>query len=162
MPFGSAAKTITAEHINLLQKVQYSDAAEIGRAIIERYKNGEIDSVYLINNEFKSVMAQNAVTVYAPSAGRIAGAEGAARLYFEQPPLQMLERLLPRYLEVEIYRGLLETSAAEHAARMTSMDAASSNAGDVIQSLTLNLNRVRQAAITREIIEVVSGASASE
>ena len=71
----------------------------------------------------------------------------------------MLERLLPRYIEVEIYRGLLETAAAEHAARMTAMDAAASNAGEVIQTLTLNMNRVRQAAITREIIEVVSGAS---
>jgi F-type H+-transporting ATPase subunit gamma len=81
---------------------------------------------------------------------------------FEQPPLEMLERLLPRYLEVEVFRSLLETFAAYHAARMTAMDSASSNAKDMIESLTLNMNRVRQASITREIIEVVSGASAAE
>ena len=152
---------ITAEHIGILQKIEYSDAAAIGQAIIERYKNGEIDAVYLINNNFKSVMTQT-LSVQRLLPVEVPEQKEPRDYIFEQPPLEMLERLLPRYLEVEIYRGLLETSAAEHAARMTSMDAATSNAGDVIQSLTLNLNRVRQAAITREIIEVVSGASASE
>ena len=80
---------------------------------------------------------------------------------FEQQPLDMLERLLPRFVEVEVYRAMLETAAAEHAARMTAMDAASSNAADVIDTLTLNMNRVRQASITKEIIEVVSGAAAA-
>jgi F-type H+-transporting ATPase subunit gamma len=81
---------------------------------------------------------------------------------FEQPPGVMLEALLPRYVEMEFYRALLESTAAEHAARMTAMDAATSNAGDVIDTLTLNMNRVRQASITKEIIEVVSGAAAAE
>ena len=81
---------------------------------------------------------------------------------FEQPPLEMLERLLPRFIEVEIYRSMLETTAAEHAARMTAMDSASNNAKEVIETLTLNMNRIRQAAITKEIIEVVSGAAAAE
>jgi F-type H+-transporting ATPase subunit gamma len=79
---------------------------------------------------------------------------------FEQPPLEMLERLLPRYIETTIFRGMLETTAAEHAARMTAMDAATKNAGDVIDHLTLTMNRARQAAITKEIIEVVSGSAA--
>jgi F-type H+-transporting ATPase subunit gamma len=158
--FRKRGAQITAEHINLLQKVQFSDAAAIGQAIIERYKNGEIDSVYLLNNNFKSVMAQ---TLSVSRLLPVEMPEQEPRDYiFEQPPLEMLERLLPRYLEVEIYRGLLETSAAEHAARMTAMDSASSNARDVIDTLTLNMNRVRQAAITREIIEVVSGAAASD
>jgi F-type H+-transporting ATPase subunit gamma len=90
-------------------------------------------------------------------------AEQAAVDYiFEQPPGEMLEGLLPRYVEMEFYRALLESSAAEHAARMTAMDAATNNAADVIDSLTLNMNRVRQASITKEIIEVVSGAAAAE
>jgi len=80
---------------------------------------------------------------------------------YEQSPLDMLERLMPRYVEVAIFRAMLETGAAEHAARMTGMDKASSNAKDVIESLTLYMNRVRQAAITKEIIEVVSGAAAA-
>jgi F-type H+-transporting ATPase subunit gamma len=79
---------------------------------------------------------------------------------FEQPPDELLKSLLPRYVEMEIYRAMLESNSAEHAARMTAMDTASSNAGDVIQTLTLNMNRVRQASITREIIEIVSGAAA--
>jgi F-type H+-transporting ATPase subunit gamma len=81
---------------------------------------------------------------------------------FEQPPNQMLESLLPRYVEMEVYRSMLETSAAEHAARMMAMESATSNARDVISDLTLYMNRVRQASITKEIIEVVSGASAGE
>ena len=153
---------IAGEYIHLLQKkVQYSDAATIASAALERYERGEIDSVYLINNEFKTVLTQKLnlvrlLPVEAPEQ------KEQRDWIFEQSPLEMLERLLPRYMEVAIYKGLLETSAAEHAARMTATDAATSNAGKMIQSLTLNMNRVRQASITREIIEVVSGASASE
>jgi F-type H+-transporting ATPase subunit gamma len=81
---------------------------------------------------------------------------------YEEPPNKLLEALLPRYIEAQIFRALLESSAAEHAARMTAMEAASSNAADVIDALTLKMNRVRQASITREIIEIVSGSSALE
>ena len=81
---------------------------------------------------------------------------------FEQPPVEMLDALLPRYVEMEFYRALLESTAAEHAARMTAMEAATSNAADMIDKLTLYMNRVRQASITKEIIEVVSGAAAAE
>jgi F-type H+-transporting ATPase subunit gamma len=156
---------IVAEHINIIGKVQHADAAAIAKATIERYANGEIDAVYLLNNEFKSVMAQTVVMskILPVSLPKKEGAETETRDFiFEQPPLEILESLLPRYVEVELFRALLETFASYHAARMTAMDAASSNARDMIQTLTLNMNRVRQASITREIIEVVSGASVGE
>ncbi len=156
--FRRRGAAITAEHINLLNKIEYKDAAEIARAVIERYEKGDIDAIYLLNNEFKSVMSQ-VISVQRLLPVELPEQAEPRDYIFEQPPLEMLERLLPRYIEVEVYRGLLETAAAEHAARMTAMDAAASNAGEVIQTLTLNMNRVRQAAITREIIEVVSGAS---
>ncbi len=159
--FRRRGAAITSEHVNLLQKIEYKDSAAIARAAMERYEKGEIDAVYLLNNDFKSVMAQT-ISVQRLLPFDVPEQAEARDYIFEQPPLEMLEHLLPRYLEVAIYRGLLETAAAEHAARMTAMDSATSNAGDMIQSLTLNLNRVRQAAITREIIEVVSGASAGQ
>jgi F-type H+-transporting ATPase subunit gamma len=159
--FRKRGAAITSEHLNILQKAQYSDAAEIAKAIIERFVKGEIDSIYLLNNEFKSVVSQK-VTVTKLLPVVLPERNDSADFIFEQPPLEMLERLLPRYLEVEIFRSLLETFAAYHAARMMAMDSASSNAKDMIESLTLNMNRVRQASITREIIEVVSGASAAE
>jgi F-type H+-transporting ATPase subunit gamma len=152
---------ILAEHVNVLNKATYADAAAIARATVERYKNGEIDSVYLLNNEFKSVILQR-LSVKKLMPVKLPEKPVEHDTIFEQPPLEMLERLLPRFIEVEIYRSMLETSAAEHAARMTAMDAASNNAKEVIETLTLNMNRIRQAAITKEIIEVVSGAAAAE
>jgi F-type H+-transporting ATPase subunit gamma len=77
---------------------------------------------------------------------------------YEQPPQEIFNRMLPRYVEIQVYRALLESAASEHGARMAAMDSATRNAGELVDSLTLNMNRVRQAAITREIIEVVSGA----
>ena len=140
---------------------QFIDRPTHARHAIDRFRNEEIDAVYLLNNEFKSVMAQKLsvarlLPVELPATG--AGVD----YIFEQPPNEMLESLLPRYIEIEVYRAMLETSAAEHAARMTAMDAATSNAADMIERLTLYLNRVRQASITKEIIEVVSGAAAAE
>ncbi len=159
--FQRRGAAITAERINLIQNVTYSDAAAIARQVVERFRNDEIDAIYLLNNEFKSMMSQN-LSVQRLLPVELPERKETRDYIFEQPPLEMLEKLLPRYLEVEIYRALLETYAAYHAARMMAMESASKNAGDMIQSLTLNLNRVRQAAITREIIEVVSGASAGE
>jgi F-type H+-transporting ATPase subunit gamma len=152
---------ILAEHVNVLNKATYADAAAIAKATVERYKNGEIDSVYLLNNEFKSVILQR-LSVKKLMPVKLPERPVDHDTIFEQPPLEMLERLLPRFIEVEIYRSMLETTAAEHAARMTAMDAASNNAKEVIETLTLNMNRIRQAAITKEIIEVVSGAAAAE
>ncbi len=152
---------IAGEHINLLGKIQYTDAAAIAQASIERFRNGETDAVYVLNNDFKSVISQKlAISRLLPV--QLPENKETPNYIFEQPPLEMLERLLPRFIEIEVYRAMLETSAAEHAARMTAMDSASSNAGDVIDTLTLNMNRVRQASITKEIIEVVSGAAAAE
>jgi F-type H+-transporting ATPase subunit gamma len=151
---------ITGEFIGILNKPVYTDAAGIARKIIQRFENDEIDAAYVIYNEFKTVMSQNlTVRKILP----VAAPEGEPVDYiFEQPVEQLMTSLLPKYVEVQIYTAMIETAAAEHAARMTAMDAATSNAGDVINTLTLYMNRVRQASITREIIEVVSGASALE
>ena len=151
-------------------------AAEIADKMIDLYSKAEVDAVYLAVNEFKNVMAANLVLrkilpVEVPEAkpdadknakqeGNKDNPEASIDYIYEQPPQELLSELLPRYVEMEIYRAMLESNSAEHAARMTAMDTASSNAGEVIQTLTLNMNRVRQAAITREIIEIVSGAAA--
>ena len=152
---------LTGEHLGILSKPAYADAASIGQKVAQRVLNDEIDAVYLIYNEFKSVISQKlTVSKILPVA---APAETIAVDYvYEQPPAELLATLLPKYVEVQIYTAMIETAAAEHAARMTAMDSASSNAADMIERLTLYMNRVRQASITREIIEVVSGASALE
>jgi F-type H+-transporting ATPase subunit gamma len=186
--FRKRTTRISGDQINLAAKPVYSEVAAIAQRAMKMYRDGEIDAVYLLYNEFKSVISQKVMLsrvlpVESPneSADPASGADpqvregrprpagdsesrGAAAIdyIFEQPPGEMLAALLPRYVEVEFYRALLESSAAEHAARMTAMDAATSNAADVIDSLTLHLNRVRQASITKEIIEVVSGAAAAE
>ena len=132
------------------------------------YANGEIDSVYIIFSEFKTVMSANlAVEKLLPVDPEHVkeAAEGQASsqvdYIYEQPEEQLLDRLLPRYVESQVQRAMLESSAAEHAARMTAMESATKNAGDVIEALTLHMNKVRQAAITKEIIEIVSGASST-
>ncbi|HEY1212017.1 MAG TPA: ATP synthase F1 subunit gamma [Bryobacteraceae bacterium] len=150
---------ITGEHIGVVDKPNYDRAAEIADKMIDFYVKAEIDSVYLAVNEFKSVMAPNLVfrkilPVDIPEVNE------TVDYIYEQPVEELLEALLPRYVEIAVYRAMMESNSAFQAARMTAMDAASKNAGDVIQDLTLNLNRVRQAAITREIIEIVSGAAA--
>lgn len=136
-----------------------SDASPIAAKAMESYRNNEIDAVYLLYNEFKSVVAQK-VVLRRVLPVEIPEDVQPVDYIFEQPPGEMLDALLPRYVEMEFFRSLLETTAAEHAARMTAMDAATSNAGEMIDKLTLYMNRVRQASITKEIIEVVSGAAA--
>jgi F-type H+-transporting ATPase subunit gamma len=151
---------ITGDYSTIFQKVvRFEDALEIGRKVTERFKKGEIDAVYMVLNNFKSMMASRLVVSRLLPLEPPENQEQIDYIY-EQPPAVLLERLLPRYIEAQIYRALLESAAAEHAARMTAMEAASSNAAEVIDSLTLNMNRVRQASITREIIEIVSGAAA--
>jgi F-type H+-transporting ATPase subunit gamma len=194
---------IVGEKIGVLNKVEYAMAAEVGERVIKRYSEGEIDSVYLVYNEFKSVIAQRLVVEQvlpikqigiaevlqaeqlsekerkqaikaAESAGvgmrRTDRAESdvdSAKFgssivdyIYEQPPEELFNGLLPKYVDIQIFRALLESVAAEHAARMTAMEAATSNATDMIDSLTLVMNRARQAKITKEIIEIVSGAAA--
>jgi F-type H+-transporting ATPase subunit gamma len=152
--------TITGEHIGIVERPTHEQAAAIAHKMIDLYTNAEVDAVYIALNEFKNVMAPSLVTKKILPVEVPEGGEQIDYIY-EQPPQKLLSTLLPRYVEMEIYRALLESNSAEHAARMAAMDTASSNAGDVIQSLTLNMNRVRQAAITREIIEIVSGAAAA-
>src|SRR5580700_10149875 len=195
--------TLVGEQVGVLGKVEYSMASELAGRVIERYAREEIDSVYLVYNEFKSVIAQRLVVeqvlpiehIGAPEVRQAEGmtqkekeraleaAKGAgvgirpadtreidaeaARFasapvdyIYEQPATELFRSLLPKYVGIQIFRGLQESVAAEHAARMTAMDAATNNATDMIDSLTLAMNRARQAKITKEIIEIVSGAAA--
>ncbi len=159
--FRKRGTTITAEHVGILGNPRFEEAAAIARKAIERFRAGEIDAVYVLNNEFKSVVSQRLVISRLLPVEVPANAETVDYI-FEQPPNEMLEAILPRFVETEVYRSMLETGAAEHAARMMAMEAATSNAAKMIDTLTLYMNRVRQASITREIIEVVSGAAATE
>jgi F-type H+-transporting ATPase subunit gamma len=152
---------VVADHIGLAGKVNYGEVAAIAQKAMEMYCAEEIDAVYVVCNEFKSVVAQK-LTLTRVLPVDLPEQTAPVDYIFEQPPARMLASLLPRYVEMELYRALLESTAAEHAARMTAMDAATSNAGDMIDKLTLYMNRVRQASITKEIIEVVSGAAAAE
>jgi F-type H+-transporting ATPase subunit gamma len=153
---------IRVEFVNIFSKLDYGHARDISETIIQLYSQAEIDAVYIVYNEFKSVIQQRIVVEKVLPLSRVDLQPAAAQLdyIFEQPPQEIFNRLLPRYVEVQIYRALLESAAAEHGARMASMDTATRNAGEMIDMLTLNMNRIRQAAITKEIIEVVSGAGA--
>lgn len=172
--------TLAAEFLNVSMHVRFEHAEKICQRISELYTSREVDSVYAIYNEFKSVMVQRLrlekilplkAEAFAPeeaagASGQRAGekpesqklAESVDYIY-EEPPEEIFAKLVPRYLENEVFRILLESAAAEHAARMTAMDAATTNAGELIRDLTLQMNKIRQASITKEIIEIVSGAS---
>jgi F-type H+-transporting ATPase subunit gamma len=157
--FRKRGAPLVDERIGMTEKVVYADAVALARAVMEPFASGDIDAVYLLFNEFKSVIAQRLsikkiLPLTLPESAR------QVQFIYEQSPERLLEQLLPRYVEVEIYHALLESAAAQQAARMTAMDAATSNAADMIERLTLYMNRVRQASITKEIIEVVSGAAA--
>ena len=199
----AAQVELVAEHTDLLLKTEFPAVAEMARSIVARYERAEIDAVYIVYNEFKSVIQQRVVvekllpirklgtqeitsseemteeqrdaairaaesegvSVHAPDTTEI---ESEAKKFgtadvdyiFDQPPEEIFRSLMPRYVTTQIFHALLESVAAEHAARMTATDAATKNAGDLIDSLSLTMNRVRQAAITKEIIEIVSGAAA--
>jgi F-type H+-transporting ATPase subunit gamma len=162
-----AGFTFAAEYINVLAKVEFSIAREIAGLVTELYTKDKIDAIYLIFSEFKSVMTANLkIEKLLPvepetGAGSVPGRGPRSQVdyIYEQPPEKLLGTLLPKYIEAQVLRAMLESSAAEYAARMTAMESATRNAGEVIQALTLHMNKVRQAAITKEIIEIVSGAS---
>ena len=170
------------EQVNLFQALQYGHAQSIAQAAIEAFTTGQADSVYLVYNEFRSIMSQRIVIERllpiprlgmeaAPGSPAVIG-EGGPKLagqsalapeidyLYEPAPAELFTTLIPRHVEVQAFRALLESNAAFYAAQMTAMDSASRNAADMIDGLTLYMNKVRQAAITREIIEVVSGAQA--
>jgi F-type H+-transporting ATPase subunit gamma len=157
--FRKRGAKIGGEYIDWMRTLSLADAERISGAIIDQFSKGEVDAVYLFVNEFKSVMAPT-LTEMRLLPIEVPKTQATVDYIYEQKPEELLGSLLPRYIKVQIYGALLESVAAEHAARMTAMDAASSNASDVIDKLTLYMNRVRQASITREIIEIVSGAAA--
>jgi F-type H+-transporting ATPase subunit gamma len=159
--FRKRGVVVAGEHIGLAAKVRYEDTAAIASKAMEMFRAEEIDAVYLIYNEFKTVATQT-MTVERVLPAELPQQASPVDYIFEEPPAEMLNALLPKYVEMEFYRALTESTASEHAARMTAMDAASSNAADMIDRLTLYMNRVRQSSITKEIIEVVSGAAAAE
>jgi F-type H+-transporting ATPase subunit gamma len=194
---------VTGEHPTMLLKIEFDEVSDLAHSIIERYERAEIDSVYIVFNEFKSVISQrvvvekllpirklgsheitvaeemseeqkeaaaraahsSGVSVMEPEesvAEREAKKFGTAEVdyIYDQAPERLFRHLMPRYVTTQIFHALLESVAAEHAARMTATDAATKNAGELIDSLSLTMNRLRQAAITKEIIEIVSGAAA--
>ena len=171
--FRRRGATLVGEYIGVTGKgrVDFSEALEIARDVIKRFtEDEEIDKVFVIYNEFKSVLQQRVATEQLLPVARATSSESEPTntnqpltlvdYIYEQPPSEIFARLLPRLVETQIFRALLESIASEQGARMTAMDSASKNARELIDSLTLNMNRVRQAAITNEIIEVVSGAAA--
>ncbi len=156
---------IRYEAVGVFQQVKYAHAQEIARNAIEAFTEGRVSSVYLLYNEFKSVMSQKVVVErllplprLTPENGGVTGPQ--VDYLYEPSAEEILTSLVPRHVEIQVYRALLESAAAEHAARMTAMDAATRNAQEMVDKLTLYMNKVRQASITREIIEVVSGAQA--
>ena len=154
---------VTGDHPGMLEKLQVSRVADLAHNIIQRYVHEEIDSVYIVYNEFKSVMSQRMVVERLLPIPRLEGTDtaGPAVDYLYEPgPQTIFQDLLPRHVQVQVYRALLESNAAFFAAQMTAMDAATRNSAEMIENLTLYMNKVRQAAITREIIEIVSGAAA--
>jgi len=194
-----AAIQITGEHVGVLNKVEFAQASALAENVIHRYTREEIDAVYIVFNEFKSVIAQRLIVEQIlpiehigeqtvrlaeemteeekkkakeaavragvgmrPTEGDETSEFGTSQVdyIYEQPPEELFRSLLPKYVSIQVFRALLESVAAEHAARMTAMDAATNNATDMVDSLTLAMNRARQAKITKEIIEIVSGAAA--
>ena len=171
--FRRRGASLVGEYIGVTGKgrVDFSEALEIARDVIKRFtEDEEIDKVFVIYNEFKSVLQQRVATEQLLPVARATSSDSEPTktnqpltlvdYIYEQPPSEIFARLLPRLIETQIFRALLESIASEQGARMTAMDSASKNARELIDSLTLNMNRVRQAAITNEIIEVVSGAAA--
>ena len=173
--FGRRGFEVMFEQVGLFQKLQFDSAKVIAQTAIDAFLDGRVDRVMLVYNEFRSVMTQRVVVdqllpiakadVHSGEAGLapvVAGGDPRAQIdyLYEPAPQDIFNQLLPRYVEVQVYRALLESNAAFFAAQMTAMDTAAKNSADMIGSLTLYMNKVRQAAITREIIEVVSGAEA--
>jgi F-type H+-transporting ATPase subunit gamma len=154
---------VVYDQAGIFQRLSFEHAVELANVAIEEFTSERASSVYLVYNEFKSVMSQRIVVERLLPIPRLedeAAGSGVDYLY-EPAPKEIFRDLLPRHVQVQVYRALLESNAAFYAAQMTAMDAATRNSADMIENLTLYMNKVRQAAITREIIEVVSGASAT-
>lgn len=154
--------TVRSEHVNFFDKLAYSHAAQIGQEVATAFVGGEVDEVELVFNEFRSAVSQRVVVerilpIEAPPA---AADESAVDFIFEPSPAVILASLLPKHVEVQVYHALLESVAAEYGARMTAMDNATKNASEMIDLLTIQFNKARQERITKELLEIVSGAEA--
>jgi F-type H+-transporting ATPase subunit gamma len=152
------------EAVGIFQRLSFADAEALANSAIEEFTSGRAASVHLVYNEFKSVISQRIVVERLLPIPRLDGeaAGGSTTDYIYEPaPAEIFKELLPRHVQVQVYRALLESNAAFFAAQMTAMDAATRNSAEMLDNLTLYMNKVRQAAITREIIEVVSGAAAT-
>ena len=163
--FARRGLDVRFELVNLFSQLEYGHAQAIAREAVAAYTGDEVDGVKLVYNEFKSVLQQRVVVDQVLPIPRQeiedgGGGEVLPDYLYEPDPRGIFDTLIPRHVEVQFWRALLESAAAEHAARLTAMDAASNNATEMIEDLTLYMNKVRQASITREIIEVVSGAEA--
>ena len=154
---------VRSEQVGIFQRLAFSHAAEVANAAIEDFISGQASSVHLVYNEFKSVMSQRILVEQLLPIPRLepdTKAGPTIDYLYEPGPEEIFRDLLPRYVQAQVYRALLESNAAFFAAQMTAMDAATRNSAEMLENLTLYMNKVRQAAITREIIEVVSGAAA--
>ncbi len=161
--FGRREHPISGSWEQVFATVEHDTARTIAAKAMERFAAGEVDEVCVLHNSFRSVLKQEVTLKSILPVLPAAGGEGSRAGYdYDQPPERLLASLLPRQVETQLYVAMLESAAAEHAARMTAMDSATRNAGEVLEKLTLHLNRVRQASITTEIIEIVSGAAALE
>ena len=163
--FGRRGFTVEFEQVGIFQKLSFADAKTIAQLAMDGFVSGRADRVMLVYNEFRSVISQQVVVDQLLPIARTdlpgqENAPGASECLYEPDAQEIFNQLLPRYVEVQVYRALLESNAAFFAAQMTAMDTATKNSAEMISSLTLFMNKVRQAAITREIIEVVSGAQA--
>ncbi len=160
--FRRRAVKVRSERVGVFQALRYETARELARELMDAFTRGEADQVFLVYNEFKSVIQQRLVVDRLLPVERhaISPREPALDYLYEPEPAGIFATILPKHVEVQVWKALLESQAAEHGARMTSMDAATNNASEMIDRLTLYMNKVRQAAITKEIIEVVSGAGA--
>jgi F-type H+-transporting ATPase subunit gamma len=154
--------SVHREMVDIFRNVTYAAAAELARELIEGYVSRKLDAVYLVYNEFKSAIQQRVVVEKLLPIEQLTweGPGFPADYIYEPAQKELFDSLLPRHVEVQMFRALLESSASEQGARMTAMDSATNNAAEMIESLTLNMNKVRQAGITKEILEVVSGAAA--
>src|SRR5262245_24843301 len=160
--FKRRAYKVKAEHVGLFQALRYASAQAIASQLMTAYTSGQVDEVHLLYNEFKSVIQQRVVVERLLPIEKLSfdPKEPALDYLYEPAPAQIFDHLLPKHVEIQVWRALLESAAAEHGARMAAMDSATRNAGETIDPLTLYINKVRKAAITKEIIEGVSGAGA--
>jgi F-type H+-transporting ATPase subunit gamma len=152
---------VKSESVGVFQALRYSHAQKVATELISAFTSGEVDQVFLVYNEFKSVIQQRIVLdrLLPIERASLDPTDPGLDYLYEPAPQGIFDSLLPKYVETRVWQALLESAAAEHGARMAAMDAATNNASDMIDRLTLYMNKVRQAAITKEIIEVVSGAS---